>query len=364
MGVVLKAFTLKLTKPGTPLRTWIQMPANINVIQENLLRDAKGTKGAETIWSRFSLLPEYLQCYLCDFLKDLPPPSSQSSIIGPTLLSIGLDKQRRRRAIERLKSLTPFYGHPSSSGHITIVVAWTRGRSDHGSGRPLSKIHPKPLIHSPTSYKVPRQLTKPLSHERLRPIVELIQEDYPFTNRESFKPRQRPHFQYPSIVRDNRSSNHKQSTQEADTLRLARAGNRKTGRDSRPEDFQRVSRSDDPAVDSRRRNDEELLALDQRNQSLPLSCEEQHTRGLIEYGVIGSGHSEQDQRTSVVANRNDSPGNTSSAELLRKRSQPRKKRYSTNTSEYLRNERKLARDNEIKLEKRKIDLECHLRLQE
>ncbi|MCJ1385968.1 hypothetical protein MMC17_009093 [Xylographa soralifera] len=365
MGVILEVFTLKLTKPGTPIRRWMQMPVTLGVIQGHLLRNAGGIKAADTIWSKFSLLPEYLQCSLRACLDDLePPPSSKTNVVGPTLLSIELDMQRRRRTIEKLKSLTPFYGHSLSSGQLAIVVAWAKGSSDQSSGRPIPKTHIKPLIDSPISSKVSRQLVKPLSHERLRPTGELRHEDYPVASREKFEARQQPQYQYSNDVRDLEPSSYKQSIKQANTWRHGGDRKSKTERDSILEDTRFNARFVDPVVNSRRPDNEEPQALDQNHNSSMPGGEEQHTRRQIEYGESGFDHSEIDRRISVVDSGEDTPGSTSSAKQLQKQYQARKKRHSSEDRRRLRNEIKLARENETKLEKRQTELECELRLQE
>ncbi|MCJ1395405.1 hypothetical protein MMC18_008291 [Xylographa bjoerkii] len=365
MGVILQAFTLKTTKPGKPSSNWMQMPVTLGAIQDHMLRNSKGMKAADTVWSRFSRLPEYQQYDLSTYLANLVPPvPSKANINGPTLLSIDFHTQRRLRAIERLKSLTPFYGHGFSRSHLTIVVAWIKGPPDQSS-RPISRIPSKPLIESPMSYKVSRQIHKLPSHERLRPTGREIRWDDLVTSKGEFEGRRVPSFQYPSDNRERRLSSYKDQREQANASRHLNARNNKYGRALTREDFRSDSRSADSVVNSRRHDNYELQAQDQDYDRPVVSDEEQHARRQIEYGEAGSDHSDEaDRGTSVIDSGEESPSGTSSTKKSRKQNQPRKGKHSADERKRFRKEIKLARDKEKKLKKRQTELEHDLQLQE
>ncbi|MCJ1478875.1 Serine/arginine repetitive matrix protein 2 [Lambiella insularis] len=169
LGVVLQAFAIRLPRLEDLSKTgswnfWIEMPMTLGVIQDHILRDLRKEKASKTVWFAFANLTTYQQSAVTHCLDKIPYPGPESEYPGePTLLNLYITKHRRQRLVERLKSLTPFYGHALPRSDLILVVAWIRKP-------PKAEIDPPVVLgtRSSADYYLKRPDLPPMHHQYVR----------------------------------------------------------------------------------------------------------------------------------------------------------------------------------------------------
>ena len=148
------------------------MPMSIGIIQSHILHGVSKGKSSETLWSAFARLPIYQQSAVLRLLNTIPSPLPLNEFPDKrTLLDLDITKHRRERLVERLKSLTPFYGNVSPRPGLILVVAWIRKPLGPDSD-PIFVLRPTPsadhVIRAPALRPAGDRQGRPLSRDRTR----------------------------------------------------------------------------------------------------------------------------------------------------------------------------------------------------
>ena len=155
LGVILEGYSIFARESQ---RAWERIPVNIRALQEQALRSQSRKRRSDkitTVWDTYSKLPFHQQSAIMlllstihNFDRGSRPYSTFPDPEGPILLNLDVKKHRRERFLDRLRSVTPFYGHGAPRATLFVVVARARdardrfGPLDEPSPYGLPPVHP------------------------------------------------------------------------------------------------------------------------------------------------------------------------------------------------------------------------------
>ena len=155
LGIILEGYSIFTRESATD---WVRIPVNVRALQEQALRTELRRRRREkitTVWDTYSKLPFHQQSAIMQLLgtihnldKRRGPSLTGPGPEGPALLNLDVKKHRRERFLDRLRSVTPFYGHGAPRATLFIVVARARDARDR-FGSPYAPPSPYglPPVH-------------------------------------------------------------------------------------------------------------------------------------------------------------------------------------------------------------------------